>query len=638
MSNNSAHSVLEHYWGYTLFRPMQEEIINSVLNGNDTIGLLPTGGGKSLTFQVPALMMNGLTVVITPLISLMKDQVDHLKEKGIRAACVHVGITRSESDYIYESCLQGRIKLLYISPERLKNPRFLAWMSRCDLSLFVVDEAHCISQWGYDFRPSYLEIKILREKFPSVPFLALTASATPQVVDDIADKLELRKENRFSLSFNRNNISFLVRHCEIKTEMLLKILKSTKGSCIVYCRSRQKTKEISQILEANGISSTFYHAGLEINDKANRQQQWQDGTIRVMVATTAFGMGIDKPDVRLVVHIDPPSTLEEYYQEAGRAGRDGLDSIAVLLAGKDDKRTFSRRLADAFPPKDFIKKVYEEICRYLSVSMGEGVETVYEFKPEEMCVKYKLPINPVYGAIGILSRAGYFEFAEEMNTRSQIMMTCHRHELYSIDFSEHDENILTSILRHYSGIFADYEYIDEGFLARECSTDTEDIYQTLLRLKRKHVLSYIPHSSSPYLRFTANRVETKRVELSPEIYDDRKAMMEHRLGAMKNFIFDASSCRVAGMLQYFGENFIGRCGKCDYCRSIRPVKAFDCKEFEIKLDYFFNLIAPAKWLEINSLKPYYNQHFEEVCRHIRLMVEKGVLLSDGINISKKKKS
>lgn len=565
----SPHDVLKKYWGYDNFRPLQLNIINSILAGRDTIGLLPTGGGKSITFQVPAMLLPGLTVVITPLVSLMKDQVDGLRRRHVPAACLFMGMTKHEQDFTLEKIRQGRTKLLYVAPERLGRPQFIAFLRTIELSMIVVDEAHCISQWGYDFRPSYLRISDLREQFPSVPVLALTASATPEVVADIADKLSMKNPAQFSLSFARDNISFLVRRTEAKMEKLLQVLSSVGGSTIIYVRSRKRCKEISDHLNTLGFDTTYYHAGLEAKDKSQRQDAWQSGAKRIIVATTAFGMGIDKPDVRLVVHIDIPSTLEEYYQEAGRAGRDGQPSLAVMICSERDRATLKKRLSTAFPPRDYIAKVYDEVCRFLSVPMGEGFDATFDFSYETMCIRYRMQPAATMNAIQILDRAEYWNFIEAMDTRARIMFRCNREDLYYAQFTKLEEDIINHLLRNYPGLFSDFVFINEESIAYHLRIPVAQVYEALIALGRQHTLHYIPHKFTPYLQFKANRCESSRLIIEKSIYEDRRAQMAKRLDSMENFIFDDSGCRVARMLRYFGQHDAADCGKCDICRARR---------------------------------------------------------------------
>lgn len=629
------HEVLKRYWGYDGFRPMQAEIIDSVMSGHDTFGLLPTGGGKSITFQVPALLLPGITIVVTPLVSLMKDQVDNLRRRGIRAVYLQSGMTRTESNYAYEKCASGRAKLLYVAPERLASTTFRNRIASWEVSLVVVDEAHCISQWGYDFRPSYLNIGTLREQFPSAPILALTASATPQVVDDIVKQLDMRAVRHFALSFARNNISFLVRETLNKTDKLIQILSATQGATIIYTRNRSKAENLAQLLSEQGFEALCYHAGLAPQLKNERQELWHSGQIRIMVATTAFGMGIDKPDVRLVVHIDPPSTLEEYYQEAGRAGRDGQPSLAVTVTSKHDKATLHRRLTKAFPDIDFIRTVYDEICRYLSLPMGEGFGALFDFMPKDMCLRYNIPLDLTMSAIGILHNAGYFEFTDEVTIETKIMINLSRDELYSCEFSGDEEILVTTLLRIYGGLFTDLVSVNETFLANRAGLPFDKVREILKKLRREDIITYIPRRCTPYLLFTRNRVPSSEIKLPHSVYTFRKEQMRLQLQAMENFLFDTSQCRVAGMLRYFGENSPADCGKCDVCRSRKSQQqTFDPAAFERRLDSFFETIAPETWLDTRSLEPHFKGIFPQVAQHIHKMIADGKLQSKDFYIAK----
>ncbi len=561
--------ILTRYWGYGSFRPLQREIIDSVLEGRDTLGLLPTGGGKSLTFQVPALMLPGLTLVVTPLISLMKDQVDNLAERGVKAVCIHSGMTRRETDLALTHCRLGKARLLYLSPERLQTESFTGELRTLNVSLIVVDEAHCISQWGYDFRPSYLKVAALRKIVgEQVPVLALTASATPEVTADIMEKLHFRSHHRlWARSFARENISYLVRHTDSKDQMLLRVLRATSGCSIVYVRSRRRSREIALLLQQEGISASYYHAGLDPEEKAERQNLWKSDGVRVMVATNAFGMGIDKPDVRVVIHHDLPSSLEEYYQEAGRAGRDGRESYAVVLASETDKGLLSRRLSEAFPPKDFIAKVYELACVFLGVAVGSGYKMVYEFDIDEFCRRFSLPPAQTVSALRLLTGAGYIEFSDDIYSRARLMVIMRRDELYSLELPEEAERVFQYILRNYTGLFADYVYINEVKIGRDLMLPTDRVYESLLLLGRMHAVHYVPRRTMPYIYFPTSREETRYLALPRTIYEDQRERMAHRIEAMKRFVFDGSECRVSGMLRYFGEKKGSDCGKCDHCRS-----------------------------------------------------------------------
>lgn len=566
-TNPSIHTLLKTHWGYDSFRPMQEEIINSVLDGHDTLGLLPTGGGKSITFQIPALAIEGLTVVVTPLISLMKDQVDNLRRRGIRAGQLNHAMKRSESELVLKRCELGKIKILYLSPEKLRSPNMDAWWNILDVKIIVVDEAHCISQWGYDFRPSYLKIGELRARFPKTPVLALTASATPQVVDDIMEKLSFRDRTHcFQLSFTRKNISYIARHCDFKDTELLHILSRVGGCGIVYTRSRKRTQELAAFLASNDISADYYHAGLSPEEKNERQNRWKSGETRVMVATNAFGMGIDKPDVRIVIHHDLPSSLEEYYQEAGRAGRDGLPSWAVMLTTKADKATLTRRLSETYPDKEVIRDIYDKLFVFLGVGMGEGFGKNFEFQFGKFCQRWEFKPVIADSALRILAQAGYFDYTDDLVSPSRLFMTMPRRALYDLQgLSDETERVLQFILRNYTGIFADYEQIQEPFIASSLELTERTVYEALLRLRKMRVIDYTPRKRAPYIYLLRSREPLRDVVLPKQVYEMRRKLMEARLDAMKRFAFDDYICRVETMLGYFGEKTVP-CGTCDVCR------------------------------------------------------------------------
>lgn len=561
------HEILDNYWGYNAFRPCQEEIINSILNGKDTIGLLPTGGGKSITFQVPAIALEGLTIVITPLISLMKDQVDNLRDRGINAQYLHSGLTMAEHRLAIDKCRLGKAKLLYLSPEKLQSKKMIDSLRLMDVKLIVVDEAHCISQWGYDFRPSYLNIKYIRDLFPSAPVLALTASATPDVVEDIMTQLNFRDRNIFSRSFSRDNLSYIVRYGEHKEGQLVKILKATNGSAIVYVRSRRRTREIAEILYKEGISADFYHAGLSPEDKNEKQNKWKRDECRVMVATNAFGMGIDKPDVRTVVHYDIPSSLEEYYQEAGRAGRDGKPSYAVILCAKYDKSLLSRRINEKFPNKEFIRHVYELLGNFLDVAIGCGYNQLFEFNFNLFCKKFDLPLIPTHSALTLLTQAQYIEFTEEISTSSRVIILLNKEELYSLSLEGNTDKVFQLLLRSYTGLFADYVYINESLLANRLNLSEQDIYTSLLALSKMHAIHYVPRKTTPYILYTSSRELPKHILIPLSIYEEQRNKLTQRIDSMKEFAFSPDQCRVNIMLKYFGEAPEKECGKCDCCRS-----------------------------------------------------------------------
>lgn len=562
--------ILKQYWGYDRFRGIQEDIIDSISKNKDTLGLMPTGGGKSITFQVPALAKEGMCLVITPLIALMKDQVQNLKKRGIKALAIYSGMSRQDIIITLENCIFGNYKFLYISPERLDTEIFRTKLRKMHISMITVDESHCISQWGYDFRPAYLKIAEIRELLPDVPVLALTATATPEVVKDIQARLHFRHKNVFRMSFERNNLAYIVRKTENKTAELLHILRNMPGSAIVYVRNRRRTKEITELLNNEHITADFYHAGLDDATKDIRQHRWQSGESRVMVATNAFGMGIDKPDVRIVIHMDLPDSIEAYFQEAGRAGRDGQKAYAVILYAKSDKTTLHKRIPDTFPEKEYIRDVYEHLQYYYQMAMGDGLDCVREFNIEDFCRKFKYFPVPVDSALRILTQAGYLEYTAEQDSTSRILFTIRRDELYRLrEMGEDMDRLIQAVLRSYTGVFTDYTYINEDSLAIRTGLTRRQIYEMLVHLAKLRIVSYIPHKKTPYIIYTRERVEAQRIHISPEVYEHRKARYETRINAMLDYVTNDTVCRSRMLLDYFGERNEHNCGQCDTCISLR---------------------------------------------------------------------
>ena len=564
--------ILKQYWGYDGFRGIQEEIIESIGSGHDTLGLMPTGGGKSITFQVPALSKEGICLVVTPLIALMKDQVQNLRSKDIKAVAIYSGMTREEILVALDNCIFGDYKFLYISPERLGTEVFLQKLKKMKVSFITIDESHCISQWGYDFRPAYLKIADIREMLPEVPVLALTATATPEVVDDIQKKLGFREDSRvFRMSFERKNLAYIVRPTENKLEELIHILNSVPGSAIVYTRNRRRTREVAERLVNEGMTATFYHAGLNNDVKDDRQKRWVNNEFRVMVATNAFGMGIDKPDVRLVVHVDVPESPEAYFQEAGRGGRDGQKAYAVLLFAKSDRQTLNKRIADTFPDKEYIAKVYEDIQFYFQMAMGDGLGCTLAFNIDEFCRNFKhFPIQ-VDSALKILTRAGYLEYTDEQDNASRIIFLLRREELYRLrEFDPEVEKLLNVLLRSYTGLFSDYAYISEDTLELRSGIKRQRIYEILLMLTRRRIVHYIPRKKTPYIIYTRERREKDRLVIGKEVYEDRKECYAHRIEAMLEYLTSSEQCRSRMLLRYFGEKNQHNCGQCDVCVQKHP--------------------------------------------------------------------
>ena len=633
---NKYQEILKQYWGYDSFRDLQEEIITSIGEGKDTLGLMPTGGGKSITFQVPALAQEGICIVITPLIALMKDQVQNLRKREIKALAIYSGMTRQEILTALENCIFGNYKFLYISPERLDTEIFRTKLRSMKVSMITVDESHCISQWGYDFRPAYLKIAEIRELLPEVPVLALTATATPEVVTDIQARLKFREGNVFRMSFERKNLAYIVRKTDNKTKELLYILQRISGSAIIYVRNRRRTKEITELLMNEGITTDFYHAGLDNAVKDLRQKRWQSGEVRVMVATNAFGMGIDKPDVRIVLHLDLPDSPEAYFQEAGRAGRDGEKAYAVILYSKSDKTTLHKRVVDTFPDKEYILNVYEHLQYYYQMAMGDGFQCIREFNLEEFCRKFKYFPVPVDSALKILTQAGYLEYTDEQDNSSRILFTIRRDELYKLrEMGKEAEALIQSILRSYTGVFTDYAYISEESLAVRTGLTRQQIYNILVTLTKRRIVDYIPRKKTPYIIYTRERLELRFLHIPPSVYEERKARYEARIKAMEEYVTTENICRSRMLLRYFGEKNEHNCGQCDVCLSKRATDNLSEESYEEVKRQILDLLSHSPLTPAETADQIKAEK-EDIGQVIRYLLDEGELkMQDGmLHISK----
>ncbi len=619
--------ILHKYWGYPDFRGIQREIIESIGAGKDTLGLMPTGGGKSLTFQVPALAQEGVCIVITPLIALMKDQVEHLRHKGITAAAIYSGMSRDAIVTTLENCIFGGVKLLYISPERISSDLFQIKLKHMKVSFITVDEAHCISQWGYDFRPSYLQIAVIRKLVPNVPILALTATATPDVIDDIQERLGFTEKNVFRMSFERKNLVYVVRQAEDKEAEMVHILQSIPKTAIVYCRSRKRTKEIAQLLIQYGISATWYHAGLEPAVKDQRQSEWQHDKVRVIVATNAFGMGIDKADVRVVIHMDCPSSLEAYFQEAGRAGRDGQKAYAVLLYNGHDNRTLQKRVEDTFPPKEYVQQVYEHLAYFYQIGVNSGEGCTFEFPIDKFCATFKhFPIR-ANAALILLQRAGYIDYEPNPDNNARVRFLLRRDDLYRLDsLSEKENDVVISLLRNYGGLFTDYGYVDESYIAQEAGLDRNQTYMVLINLSKKRIIDFIPRKSIPLISYKRDRVDGSDVILNKSVYEERKEQFQKSINSVINYAQNDRVCRSRQLLYYFGEKKSVDCEQCDVCHSHSHHDDHNQQE-EIK-EKLLAMVADGERHHVTEVRQL-DEDWDMVTKVMKELMDEEQLLMDG---------
>ena len=619
--------ILTRYWGFTSFRPLQEEILKSVAEGNDTLGLMPTGGGKSLTFQIPAVAGEGLCIVITPLIALMKDQVDKLRQMDIRAMAIHSGMTREEIDISFDNCIYGDYKILYMSPERIRSEIFEKRVGAMNVKLVAVDEAHCISQWGYDFRPSYLHIAGIRKLVgDDVPLLALTATATTRVVEDIMDKLEFRKPNVLKASFDRKNLVYLVRRVEDKEKYLLDTLQKVKGSGIIYVRNRKKTREIARFLLENKISADYYNAGLSSEQRELKQNAWTSGKPRIIVATNAFGMGIDKAEVRFVIHWDIPDSIESYFQESGRAGRDGKKAWAVQIYYDSDISRAKDRVNRKFPPVDYIKNIYDLLCNYLQVPVGSGKNVVFDFNMAEFVSRYRLSITGVYNSLRFLEREKYIELTEELNNPSRVFFKVSRDDLYKFQVANATlDGFIKLLLRSYTGMFTEYVPVNEEILARKSGLSRDDIYKFLLNLSKKDIINYIPGKKTALIIFTEERLDRKSLYISPENHRDVMEKYLERLDEMIKYVTSKSKCRASMLLDYFGQESV-RCGMCDVCMS-RNELDMSKYEFDQILDEI-KVILQNEEMTTDKLLSELDAEKDEAIKVIRWLLDHDKILKD----------
>ncbi len=623
--------ILKRYWSYDNFRPLQEEIIKSVLDGKDTLALLPTGGGKSVCFQIPALMSDGICIVISPLIALMKDQVENLKSRGIKALAVHSGMTHYEVDAALDNAIFGNYKFLYLSPERISTDIFRVRASKMNVSFIVVDEAHCISQWGYDFRPEYLKIKEIFEVIGRVPVIALTATATKFVSDDIMDKLSFREPRVISGKFERENLSYVVRHSEDKNGQLLRIIKSVRGSGIVYVRERRRAEEIAAFLRSQDIPADSYHAGYSSKLRSSKQDDWMNGTTEVIVSTNAFGMGIDKGDVRFVCHFDMPESMEAYFQEAGRAGRDGNRSYAVMLWNGNDIRRLRQIVSLTFPEIDFLKDIYQKLYRFYNYTFGTGKGESVRFNLMDFSLNYKLNATMAYYAIKVLEGEGYLKLTEEIESPSRIMFLINRDELYAVQLkNESLDSFIKSLLRLYEGLFSVYVSIDEEYIAKITRNSKAAVVSMLIRLSRMGVIGYIPGAVSPLLIFLEERLEDKGLYISEQKYQRRKNAFEERIESVINYVKQESQCRSAFIVNYFGQDESSDCGICDIC--IEKRRAGDSMYYKLDIERKVIEILMDSPKTLDEIALLVNDETKSYIEIIREMADRGGVRVDGDKI------
>ena len=585
--------VLKKYWGYDSFRPKQEDIVRTALDGKDVLAILPTGGGKSVCFQVPALMREGIAIVVTPLIALMKDQVQNLNDRGIKALCVNAGMGRREVDLTLNNAAYGDFKFLYVSPERLGTPLFKSYLQEMNVSFIVVDEAHCISQWGYDFRPDYLQIGRIREMVDA-PVIALTATATPQVADDIMERVSFDEKCLIKSGFERPNLSYIVRRCEDKLGQMLNICSSVAGTGIVYVRSRKKTEELAAFLSANGISASFYHAGLGPDSRSDRQAKWKSGEIRVMVCTNAFGMGIDKPDVRFVIHFDVPDSPEAYFQEAGRGGRDGKRSFAVTIWNASDTKRLHQIATVSFPSLEYIEDIYHKVHIFFDIPYDTGAGRQLKFDLDEFCRRFKLQRQAAYYSIVYIERTGHWTMSEDVDISTKVQITVSRSELYDVEFPDVKMvQLLEVLMRRYTGVFSFPVPIDEEYVAGLLDVQVPMLRQLLYKLSLEHVIKYIPCDHATVLFLHHERLRPKNVNLDPERYDLLKSSALERMQKMIDYISEEDTCRSSFLLEYFGQTESQDCGTCDICRSARKTpletKATESEDTAADMTEFINV-------------------------------------------------